>query len=137
MPPRKLTDTAKLERSATKIGEPIPKAIVDVNAASVGIPPQPDHDPRVELEALRKQLGVLRQQVTDAAQAAKRGTRQAAWQTEAAVKLYPVSALVVVAAFAGAFAFAVAALRTTPSRSRYDSALDEVRGLYDRARDRF
>jgi hypothetical protein len=137
MPPRKPTETAKLESSVTKIGEPVPKAVIDVNTASVGIPPQPNRDPGVELGALRKQVETLQQQVADAAQAVKGGTRQAARQAEATVKLYPVSALLAVAAVASAFAFAIAGRRTAPPRSRYDSALDEARGLYDRVRDRF
>lgn len=136
MPPRKRTDTAPLVAKGAKIGEPVPKAIVDTNTAVVGIPPQPDYDPREEIGALRKQMEALRQQISDAAQSVKGGARQAARQTEATVKLYPVSSLLAAAAVAGAFAFAIAGLRSSTPRSRYDRALDEVRDLYDRIRDR-
>jgi hypothetical protein len=41
MPPR-MDKTATLVTKGAKIGEPVPRAIVDTNTASVGIPPQPD-----------------------------------------------------------------------------------------------
>jgi hypothetical protein len=136
MPPRKPTKTTTLATTAAKIGEPVPKGIVDTDTASLGIPSQPDLDRREELGALRKQVDVLRRQVADAAQATKVGARQAARRTDATVKLYPISTLVTVAAVAGAFAFAVAGLRAPPPRSRSDRALDEMRDLYDRIRSR-
>jgi hypothetical protein len=136
MPPRKPTKITTLDTTAAKIGEPVPKGIVDIDTASLGIPPQPDLGPREELSALRKQVDVLRRQVDDAAQAAKVGARQVARRTDATVKLYPVSTLVTVAAVAGAFAFAVAGLRAAPPRSHSDRALDEMRDLYDRIRGR-
>ncbi|MGO4568376.1 hypothetical protein AB4Z52_25795 [Rhizobium sp. 2YAF20] len=136
MPPRKSTKTTTLGTTATKIGEPVPKGTVDNNTASPGIPSQSDIDARQALGALRKQVDVLRRQVADVAQAVKGGARQAARQTEATVKLYPVSTLVTVAAVAGAVAFAVAGLRAAPPRSRSDRALDEMRDLYDRIRGR-
>ncbi|UFS78951.1 MULTISPECIES: hypothetical protein [Rhizobium] len=136
MPPRKRTATAPAVTEGAKIGEPVPKAIVDTSNASVGIPPQPDYDPREEIRALRRQMESLRREISAAARSVKGGAMQAARQTEATVKLYPVSSLLAVAAVAGAFAFAIAGLRSSTPRSRYERALDEMRDLYDRIRDR-
>lgn len=135
MPPRKRTATAPAATEGAKIGEPVPKAIIDTDTASVGIPPQPDYDPREELRAMRKQLESLRLEISAAARSVKGGAMQAARQTESTVKLYPVSSLLAVAAVAGALAFAIAGLHSSTPRSRYDRALDEMRDLYDRIRD--
>ncbi len=94
-------------------------------------------DAEEEIGALRKQLETLQKQVAVAAQAVKGGTREAVRQTEATVKLYPASSLLVVAAVAGAFAIIVAGLRSPPPRSRYDGTMEDLRDLYDRLRDRF
>lgn len=135
MPPRK-DKTATLVTEGAKIGEPVPRAIVDTNTASVGIPPQPDFNPAEEISTLRQQVKTLRKQVEEAAGSAKASAKAAARQTQATVKLYPVSSLVAVAAVAGALAFVVAGLRSTPPRSRYESAIEDLRDLYDRIRDR-
>jgi hypothetical protein len=82
MPPGKPT-TATLDTKGAKIGEPIAKAIVDTNTASVGIPPQPAYDLTEEISALRKQIDTLRKQVADATQAVNSGTSQAARKTQA------------------------------------------------------
>lgn len=120
-----------------KIGEPVPRGVVETSSASVGIQPLSEFDAQEEISALRRQLETVRQQLADATAAVKGGARQVARQTEATVKLYPVSTLVTVAALAGAFAFAVAGLRASPQRSRYDRTLDDLRDMYDRVRDRF
>ena len=120
-----------------KIGEPVPLGIVDTNTASIGIPLQSELDASMEISALRKELNTLRQQIAEAAGAVKGGARQAARQTEAAVKLYPVSTLAAVAAIVGVCAFAFAGQKAAPSRSRYDRTLDDLRDLYTRLRDRF
>jgi hypothetical protein len=135
MPPRK-DKTATLLTQGAKIGEPVPRAVVDTNTASVGIPPQPDFNPAEEIGALRRQVETLREQLASAAHRTKVSAKQVARDTEATVKLYPVSSLVAVAAVAGAFAFAVAGLRSVPSRTRYERTLDDLRDLYDRIRDR-
>ena len=137
MPPRKHPEHLKLESSTTKIGEPVPKAVIDTNTESVGVPPQPHYDPAAELGALREQVDILRRHLSGTASVAKGGARQAARHAEATVKLYPVSTLVTVAAVAAGFAFAVAGLRSAPPRSRYDRGLDLTRDLYGRVRDRF
>ena len=136
MSPRKRIDAPTLDIGGAKIGEPDPETIVDTDASSRGTPSQPDFDPREELRALRKQIDSLRQQVSAAAQVVKGSAKQAARQTEATVKLYPVSTLVVVAVVSGAFAFTIAGLRAAPPRSRAERVLDEMRALYDRMRDR-
>lgn len=120
-----------------KIGEPVPRGFVDTSSGSVGIQPLPEFDAQEEISTLRRQLEIVRQQLADAAGAVKGGAQQVARQTEATVKLYPVSTLVTVAALAGAFAFAVAGLRAVPERSRYDRTLNDLREMYDRVRDRF
>jgi HAMP domain-containing protein len=137
MPPRKRPEHLKLESSTTKIGEPVPKAVIDTITESVGVPPQPDHDPAAELGALRKQVETLRQQVSDATRATRGGARQAVRQTEAAVKLYPVSTLVTVATVAAGFAFAIAGLRSAPPLSGLEGGLYLTRYLYGGVRDRF
>jgi len=136
MPPRKPAKPAALDTTGAKIASPVPKGVIDTATGEVGVPTQPDYDPREELGAMRKQLEILQKQVSAATQSVKSGARQAARQTEATVKLYPVSTLVAVAAAAGAIAFAIAGTRSAPPRSRYDSALDEIRHLYDKVRDR-
>ncbi|EJT02213.1 hypothetical protein [Rhizobium sp. CCGE 510] len=134
MPRRKSNETATLDTKGAKIGEPVPKAIIDMKTASVGIPPQPDQELREELSALRQQIDVLQQQLFDGARSLKGGARKAIRQTEAAVKLYPASTLLFVAAVAGALAFA--GRRASLPRHRHQSALREFRDLYDTIRER-
>ncbi|MGO7153357.1 hypothetical protein [Rhizobium leguminosarum] len=134
MPRRKSTETTTLDTKGAKIGEPVPKAVIDTNTASVGVPRQSDHDLAEELGALRKQIGTLQQQVLDAARSAKGSAGKAMRQTEAAVKLYPASTLLLVAAVAGALAFA--GRRAALTRHRPQPALRELRDLYDSIRER-
>ncbi|AXA43372.1 hypothetical protein [Rhizobium leguminosarum] len=136
MPPRKSAKSATLEAAGPKIGSPVPKGIVNTATGEVGAAVQSAYDPGEEFAAVRKQLETLQKQVSDAAQTIKSGARKAARQTEATVKLYPVSTMIAVAAAVGAIAFAIAGSRSAPPRSRYDRALDEMRDLYDRVRDR-
>ncbi|MCS3741614.1 MULTISPECIES: hypothetical protein [unclassified Rhizobium] len=136
MPPRKRTETSPLGQESAKIGEPVPTGIIDTNTASVGIPPGSDFDAEEELGALRKQLEGLREQVTEALQAAKGSARQAARQTEATVRLYPVSSLVAVAVVTAALSFAIGGARVVPQRSRYERALDDIRELFEELRER-
>jgi len=135
MPPRK-NKTATLVTKGAKIGEPVPRAIVETNTASVGIPPQADFSAAEEISALRQQVDTLHKQLAEMTGSAKASAKAVARQTRATVKLYPVSSLIAVAAVAGAFALAVAGLRSEPSRTRYESTLDDLRDLYDRIRDR-
>ncbi|MBB4442704.1 hypothetical protein M2310_006165 [Rhizobium leguminosarum] len=134
MPRRKSTETTTLDTKGAKIGEPVPKAIIDTSTASVGVPRQSDHDLGEELGALRKQIGALQQHVLDAARSAKGSAGKAMRQTEATVKLYPASTLLLVAAAAGALAFAVR--RAALPRHRHQPALRELRDLYDTIRER-
>ena len=135
MPPRK--KTANLEIGDATIAQPVPKEIVDTNTASVGIPPQADYRSEEEIGALRKQIEHLRTQIDQAAATVRSGVRQAARQTEATVKLYPVSSLLAVGAVAAVLAFAIAGRRSQPQRSRYDRSIDELQAFYERFRDRF
>ncbi|MFF0952568.1 hypothetical protein ACFYE9_34585 [Rhizobium leguminosarum] len=134
MPRRKSTETTTLDTRGAKIGEPVPKAVIDTHTASVGVPRQSDHDLAEELGALRKQIGTLQQQVLDAARSAKGSAGKAMRQTEAAVKLYPASTLLLIAAVAGALAFA--GRRAALPRRRPQPALRELRDLYDTIRER-
>jgi hypothetical protein len=134
--PAKTNATAALISDGAKLGEPVPRAVVDTNSASVGIPPQPEANAKEQIGALYKQLDALRQQVSDTASKIKGGVRQAGRQTEASVKLYPVSGLMTVAAIAGAVALVIAGLRSAPPRSRYGRMLDEIGTLYGKLRDR-
>ncbi|MBA1345120.1 MULTISPECIES: hypothetical protein [Rhizobium] len=134
MPRRKSTETTTLDTKGAKIGEPVPKAVIDTNTASVGVPRQTDHNLAEELGALRQQIGALQQQVLDAARSAKGNAGKAMRQTEAAVKLYPASTLLLVAAVAGALAFA--GRRAALPRRRHQPALRELRDLYDTIRER-
>jgi phage-related tail protein len=135
MPPR-MDKTATLVTKGAKSGEPVPRAIVDTNTASVGISPQPDFSATEEISALRQQVNTLHKQLAEITGNAKASAKAVARQTQATVKLYPVPSPIAVAAAAGAFALAVAALRSEPSRTRYESILDDLRDLYDRIRDR-
>jgi len=135
--PAKTTKPKTLVAEGAKIGEPVPRAIVDTNTASVGIPPQSEFDAEREIGAIRQQLETLRQQVADASVAIQGGARQAIRQTGATVKLYPLSSLIAVAATAALFAFAIAGLQGAPRRSRYDRALEELRDVYESVRGRF
>ena len=134
MPRRKSTETTTLDIKGAKIGEPVPKAIIDTKTASVGVPRQPDYDPREDLSALRKQIDALQQQVLDLARSAKGGAGKAVRQTEAAVKLYPVTTVLLVAAAAGALV--LAGRSASAPRHRSYSPLDELRDLYHALRDR-
>ncbi|MGR9355412.1 hypothetical protein [Rhizobium leguminosarum] len=134
MPRRKSTETMTLDSRGAKIGEPVPKAVIDTNTASVGVPRQPDHDLGEELSVLRRQIGTLQEQVLDAARSAKGSAGRAMRQTEAAVKLYPASTLLLVAVIAGALAFA--GRRAALPRRRPQPALRELRDLYDMIRGR-
>ena len=127
----------KISVNDRKIGEPIPRGVVDTTATFAAVQSGADFDVQEEIGALRSELEVVRRQLANAAGAVKGGARQVARQTEGTVKLYPVSTLVTVAALAGAFAFVVAGLRTSPSRSHYDRTMDDLRELYERVRDRF
>lgn len=122
---------------SAKIGEPIPRGVVDPSVPVGGVQSGAEFDVEQEIGALRNEMEVVRRHIADAAGAVKGGARQVARQTEATVKLYPVSTLVTVAALAGAFAFAVAGLGAGPSRSRYDRTTDDLRELFERVRDRF
>lgn len=101
MPPRKSVKSATLEAAGPKIGSPVPKGIVNTATGEVGAAVQPAYDPGEEFAAVRKQLETLQKQVSDAAQTIKSGARKAARQTEATVKLYPVSTMIAVAAAVG------------------------------------
>ncbi len=90
MPPRKSTATKTLDTTGAKIGEPVPKAIIDTNTASVGVPRQAESDLQEDLSALRKQIDALQQRVANAAQSAKGNAGDAMRQTQAAVKRHPV-----------------------------------------------
>jgi hypothetical protein len=135
--PAKKTITKPLVAEGARIGEPVPRAIVDTNTASVGIPPQPEFNAENEIGVLRKQLEALRQQVADASGAVKGGARQAVRQTEATVKLYPLSTLAAVATAAAVVALAIVGFRTAPRRTRYGRGLEDLRDLYDSVRGRF
>ncbi|MGR9424677.1 hypothetical protein [Rhizobium leguminosarum] len=134
MPRRKSTEMTTLDSRGAKIGEPVPKAVIDTNTASVGVPRQPHHDLGEELSVLRRQIGTLQEQVLDAARSAKGSAGKAMRQTEAAVKLYPASTLLLVAVIAGALAFA--GRRAALPRRRPQPALRELRDLYDMIRGR-
>lgn len=130
MPPRKRTDPEKsLDTDGAAIGEPVPKSIVDTNTAAVGIPPEADRDPHQDLDMLRRELDQLRKKISRMAAVTKAGTIQAARQTEATVKLYPISSLLAAASVAAAFAFAVSALRSRPPRTKYERMLDDLTRL--------
>lgn len=133
MPRRKNSETTTLDTRGAKLGEPVPKAIIDTNTASVGIPRQPEEDLRVELSTLRKQIDMLQQQVLEAGRAAKDSAGKAIHQTEAVVKHHPLATVMLVAAVAGVFAFAS---HHVSSPRREPSALRDVRDFYDRMRQR-
>lgn len=38
MPRRKVTETTTLDNRGAKIGEPVPKAVIDTKTAAVGVP---------------------------------------------------------------------------------------------------
>ncbi|WP_064685552.1 hypothetical protein [Rhizobium bangladeshense] len=132
MPRRKNSETT-LDTRRAKLGEPVPKAIIDTNTASVGVPRQPEEDLRVELSTLRKQIDMLQQQVLEAGRSAKDSAGKAIHQTEAVVKHYPLAMVMLVAAVAGVFAFAS---HHVASPRREPSALRDVRDFYDRMRQR-
>lgn len=132
---RKPTVTKTLDTKGEKIGEPMAKEIVDASKDFSGIPAQAGFNAHSEIGKLRTELDALQKQLAAIAQSVTAEAGQAAGQTEATVKLYPVSSLITVAAVAGAFALAIAGIRS-PARSRYETTMDDIRDLYDRLRDR-
>ncbi|ARM92359.1 hypothetical protein RHEC894_PE00336 (plasmid) [Rhizobium sp. CIAT894] len=134
MPRRRNSQTTMLDTKGARIGEPVPKAVIDTATASVGIPRQPDHGLQEELNTLRQQIDALRQQFLDGARLVKGGAGKAMRQTEAAVKRYPASTLLLAAAAAAAAAFVFAARRA--SLPRHQPALRDLRELYDTIRER-
>ena len=76
----------------------------------------------------------LQQQVLDLARSAKGGAGKAVRQTEAAVKLYPVTTVLLVAAAAGALV--LAGRSASAPRHRSYSPRDELRDLYHALRER-
>ncbi|MBX4909895.1 hypothetical protein HJA82_21305 [Rhizobium bangladeshense] len=134
MPRRKNNVGTTLDTEGAKIGEPVPKAIIDINTASVGVPRQAEQDLRTELGALRQQVDRLQQQVISAGRSAKGGARNAVRETEALVKHYPLSTFALMAAVAGLLTFASRQL--SPPRHRESSALRDLRDFYDRMRER-
>jgi hypothetical protein len=111
MPPRK-PGTPKLEASETKIGEAIPKAVIDTAHDIVGVSPQ--IDPAEEIAAVRGQLDALRERVSQTAAKFSGGTYQAARRAEATAKLYPVSSVLAVAGLAALFVLAATGIRAAP-----------------------
>ena len=81
-------ETTSLISEGAKLGEPVPRAIVDINTASVGIQPQPEFNAQEELSFLRNQLENIKQQLADATGTVKGGARRAVKQTQATVKLH-------------------------------------------------
>ncbi|ANK88823.1 MULTISPECIES: hypothetical protein [unclassified Rhizobium] len=133
MPRRKNTVGTMLDTKGAKIGEPVPKAIVDINTASVGVPRQAEQDLRTELSALRQQVDRLQQQVISAGRSAKGGAGMVVRETGALAKHYPLSTFALIAAVAGLSAFASRQLSLP--RHRGPSALRELRDFYGRMRD--
>ncbi|ANK95224.1 MULTISPECIES: hypothetical protein [Rhizobium] len=134
MPRRKNTVGTTLDTEGAKIGEPVPKAIIDINTASVGVPRQAEGDLHTELSALRQQVDRLQQQVISAGRSAKSGAGKAVRETEALVKHYPLSTVALMAAVAGLLVFASRQLSSP--RHREPSALRDLRDFYDRMRGR-
>jgi hypothetical protein len=134
MPPRKRGSTT-LEASETKIGEAVPRAVIDTVNEVVGVSPQ--INPVEEIAEVRGQLETLRSQIADATAKIGSGARQAGRQAEASAKLYPMSSVLAVAGLAALFVLAVTGLRSAPSRSRSQQMLDGLQDLYDRTRGRF
>ena len=134
MPPRK-RGTTTLEASETKIGEAVPKAVIDTAHELVGVPPH--IDAVEEIAAVRGQLEALREQIADASSKLGDGARQAALQVEGTAKLYPMSSVLAVAGLTALLVLAITGIRSTPSRSRSERFLEELQDLYDRARRRF
>ncbi|MBX5132119.1 hypothetical protein HJB80_05375 [Rhizobium lentis] len=134
MPRRKNTVGTTLDTEGAKIGEPVPKAIIDINTASVGVPRQAEDDLRTELSDLRQQVDRLQQQLISAGRSAKAGAEEAARQTGALVKHYPLSSFALMAAVAGLLA--LASRQLSPPRHRGPSALRELKDLYERMRER-
>ncbi|ANL56931.1 membrane protein [Rhizobium phaseoli] len=132
MPRRKTNEMPTLDTTGAKIGEPVPKAIIDVNTASVGIPRQPEEDLRAELSALRRQLETLQQQILDAGQLAKDSASQAIRQTETVVKQYPLSTVALMVAVVGLLA--LGSRQVLAPRRREPSVLHDLRDYFDRAR---
>ncbi|MBX4950050.1 hypothetical protein [Rhizobium binae] len=134
MPRRKNTLGTTLDTEGAKIGEPVPKAIIDINTASVGVPRQAEDDLRTELSALQQQVDRLQQQVINAGLSAKSGAGKAARQAGALAKHHPLSAFALTAAVAGVLAFA--SRQFSPPRRRAPSGLRDLGHLYERMRER-
>lgn len=136
MAPRKSSETETLlDVNGPAIGEPVSKAEIEESRAETGIPRQAGYNAEEELGVLRRELAALQKTVTGMAASAKAGAVEAARQTEATVKLYPVSSLVATAAVCAAFALALAHLRAPP-RSRYDRLVEEFADIAARLRGR-
>lgn len=134
MPPRK-RGAPTLEASETKIGEAIPRAVIDTANQVVGVSPR--LDPTEEIAEVRGQLETLRSRIADATAKIGSGARQAGRQAEATPKLYPMSSVLAVAGLAALFVVAVTGLRSAPKRSRSERIVDGLHDLYDRTRRRF
>ena len=133
MPPRK-RGTTTLEVSETKIGEAVPKAVIDIAKSAVGISPR--GDPVEDLTAVQGQLEALRKQIADAATKVRGGARQAARQVEGTAKLYPMSSVLAVAGLTALFVLVVTSIRSDPPRTRSEGILENLQDLYERARRR-
>lgn len=130
MPPRK-RGTSNLEASDTKIGDAVPKAVIDTAKEVVGVPAQ--ISPVEEIAEVRGQIEALRGQIAKIGG----GARQAVRQTEAAAKSYPKTSVLVVAAISALVVLAVTGIGSAPKRTRSERILDELQDLYDRARRHF
>lgn len=134
MPPRK-RGTTTLEASETKIGEAVPKAVIDTAKSAVGIPPHAD--PVEEIAAMRSQLEALREQISETASKVGDGAKQAARHIEGTAKLYPMSSVLAVAGLTALIVFAVTGVRSAPPRSRSERMLEDLQDLSERARRHF
>ena len=121
MPQRK----AKTAETAT-IGTHIPKGVVDKDKNVVGVSQQPENDVIGGIGALRKEVDSLKAKVADAAKKVKSRASGISHQTEATVRLHPVSALLIAAAAATAVALLVSSASATHHRSRYRRLLDDI-----------
>lgn len=119
-----------------RLGETVPRAVIDRATASVGIPPEPGFNAGEEIDIIRKRLEDLRQQLNAASDIVRDGARQGARQAEAGVKLYPMSSLLAAAAATAALTLAIVGLSPRSRRSRYERVFDDLRGLYDSAFER-
>lgn len=133
MPPRKRGTT--LDPSDTKVGEPVPKGVIDTVEEVVGVPHQVD--PAEEIAAIRGQLDDLRLRIAEATSNLRGGARLAARQAQVTAKLYPMSSVLAVAGLTALFVLAVGGVHSSPPRSRTGRVMDELQDLYERARRHF